>query len=83
MDLSNMSPDQLYRLGEQIAEISKERPDISHRICLGMCHAFGDQGVFVLGELLWTLWRHGTHIVPENLRIPFSPLAETPSGSKG
>lgn len=83
MHFEEMSPEDLYGLGKQIAELAKTRPDIVHRMFLGMHHGFQERREHSLGRVLEMLWRHGTYDVPESLKIPFEPLSSAPSGSKG
>ena len=84
MKIVSMNGDELYNLGKEIARISQERPDIVHRLILGMKHDLDDQGRFPsLGNFLEELWRHGTYNVSGNLRIPFESILQRESGLGG
>lgn len=59
--LLGLDGDSLYNLGRVIGEMSKRRPDITHRILVGIRDGMTDAGSFSgygFGELLEALERH-------------------------
>lgn len=83
VDLKRLSEQELYALGKQIGELSQERPDIGHRIILGVRDGLHGWGIIQnLCDVLWALWRHGEFKAQsKNLKIPFASLSRATSGS--
>ncbi|MFZ2167808.1 MAG: hypothetical protein WAV50_02975 [Minisyncoccia bacterium] len=85
MNIIGKNGEELYSLGKEIAHLAEKRPDVVHRIILGMKHGLEEDQNWLpsaqLGDLLWALWRHGMHDVPENMQIPFAPLNKVLSSS--
>lgn len=81
--LEHVSEEGLYEIGVALAELSKKRPDIIHRVVLGYRDGLQKQGTFEnLGGVLWMLRRRGEHeCEPGSLPIPFAPLSGHLSGA--
>ncbi len=82
IDFSKLTTDELYEAGMELGKLSQTRPDIPHRLVIGLrdgLDGWGRQENF--GEILWSLRRHGEyHCLKENLSIPFTNLTDRPSG---
>ena len=84
--LLGLNEDALYDLGRRIGEISRNRPDITHRVLVGVRDGMVDAGSFSgygFGELLEALERHWfSHLVDRSV-IPPIPFVKsnTISGS--
>lgn len=84
IDLTKLTPEELYELGLQFAEISQTRPDITHRFFLGLDNGFRSwNSCIYLCDPLWALWRQGEFNLggKDSFPIPFGAIGKVPSGS--
>ena len=84
--LYDLDGESLYDLGRIMGEISEERPDITHRILVGIRDGMVDAKSFSgygFGELLEALERHWSFCVDQQGTFPPIPLVKsnTLSGS--
>ncbi len=88
-DTASLSSDELYDLGLEIGKMASSRPDIVHRILVGVRDGLENSDLppatTINGDVFWTLWRHWYYQIKQgNMQahpiVPFLSLAQ-PSGT--
>lgn len=86
-ELEDLSAEELHQLGLKIGNKARNRPDITHRIAVGMRDGLETSGLEPqnFGDILWSLWRHWYHTIVNNVKVhpPIAFITSAQPSGKG
>jgi hypothetical protein len=78
IDLNSLSGDELYNLGQAMGRIADSRPDIVHRLMIGVRDGLEDStarpATTISGDTFWRLWRQWYHVVKDGDMMAHPPI---------